>query len=107
MTAMLVYITTSSAEEARTIADTLIGERLAACANIYPAITSVFEWKGEVHHDEEVVVIAKTTEAGFERLREKVCEIHSYECPCVVGMRLEQGHRPFLEWIGQQVAQGG
>lgn len=104
MTAMIAYITTGSFEEARRIADTLIGERLAACANIYPPITSVFEWEGEVQHDEEVVLIAKTTKAGFERLRERVCEVHSYECPCVVGLRVEQGHQPFLQWIGEQVA---
>jgi periplasmic divalent cation tolerance protein len=104
MSAMLVYITTGSEEEARLVAGTLIGEKLAACANIYPGITSVYEWKGEVQHDQEVVVIAKTTEAGFESLRKRVCEVHSYECPCVVGVRVEQGHAPFLQWIEDEVA---
>jgi periplasmic divalent cation tolerance protein len=104
MTVIFAYITTSSPEEARRVADTVIGERLAACANIYPGITSVFEWQGEVHHDDEVVVIAKTTDAAFERLRARVCEVYSYECPCVVGLTVERGHEPFLNWIGEQVA---
>lgn len=103
MNAMLAYITNGSHEEARRIAEILIGERLAACANIYPPIISVFEWEGELQHDEEVVLIAKTTEAGFERLRQRVCDIHSYDCPCVVGLKVEQGHEPFLQWIGEQV----
>ncbi len=103
MTAMIAYITAGSQEEARRVADALIGDRLAACVNIYPSITSVFEWEGEVNHDEEVVLIAKTTEAGFDRLKEKVCEVHSYDCPCVVGIKVEKGHQPFLDWIGEQV----
>ena len=104
MKAVMAYITAGSTEEARTIADALIGDRLAACVNIYPGITSVFEWEGQVEHDQEVVLIAKTTEAGFEALREKVCQVHSYDCPCVVGLPVERGNQPFLDWIGEQVS---
>mgnify|MGYP001799456041 CR=1 FL=1 len=95
-------MTAGNTEEARKIARTLVGEKLAACVNIIENMNSFYEWKGEVHDDREVVMIAKTRVELFETLRARVEEIHSYDCPCIVALELAAGHAPFLEWIREQ-----
>ena len=95
----LVYITAKDENEARTIGKALIEEKLAACVNIHPQIQSLYKWKGELHDEKEVVIIAKTTAAKMGALIEKVKSIHSYECPCIVSVPLAEGNEEFLQWI--------
>ncbi len=97
----IVYITVSSFEEAKKVARILVEERLAACANIFP-ITSIFQWRG-VQEANEVAVIAKTKIEKVEEIIARVKQIHSYELPCIISWKLEQGYQPFLKWIEEEV----
>lgn len=97
--ASLVYVTAGSGEEARRIAATLVGERLAACANVLPPIRSVYRWHGEVRDDEEVALLLKTRAALVPRVSARVRELHSYDCPCVVAWPIADGDPAFLQWI--------
>ena len=106
MKAILVYITTSSEKEALDIGRALVSEKLAASVNMIPSIRSLYWWEGEIQDEREVVVLAKTTAALFERLKDRVTAMHSYVCPCVIAIPVEKGHAPFLEWI-EAVTQSG
>ena len=99
MSVCLVYITASDAAEAISIGRDLVERRLAACANVHGPITSIYRWQDEIQQDQETVLIAKTTLDLVERVTERVVEMHSYECPCVVSVPITGGHSPFLEWI--------
>ncbi len=48
-------------EIANRVAHTLVAEKLAACANIIPAVHSIYCWKGKVETAGEVIVFFKTT----------------------------------------------
>ena len=104
MSAVMIYITAASEEEARTIGRALVEGRLAACANILPGITSIFRWKGQVSEEREASLILKTTAEKVEALVAKVQEMHSYSCPCVVALPIAGGAAPFLEWIVSETA---
>ncbi len=95
----LVYITSPSFEESKRIGDTLVSERLAACVNIYPQIHSIYWWEGKKEYDQESVIMAKTTRQNFQRLMDRVKEIHPYQCPCILAFDILDGYPPFLEWI--------
>lgn len=99
----LVYMTAGTKAEARAIADALVEGNLAACVNIIDGMMSVYHWQGKLHHDEEVVLIAKTTERCLEALTDRVQALHSYECPCIVALPLEGGNPAFFEWISSQI----
>ena len=100
----LVYMTAGDMEEARSIGRVLVESRLAACVNILENMTSVYCWDGSLQEDNEVVVLAKTTAGRFAELKAKVAEIHSYDCPCILGFRVSEGHPPFMDWIRESVA---
>jgi periplasmic divalent cation tolerance protein len=99
----LISITTSSSEEAERIAEALVQERLAACVNIVPAITSIYRWQGEVHRDSEVLLIAKSRPELFESLAARVKEMHSYEVPEIIALPITAGSKAYLKWIDESV----
>jgi len=100
----VVFVTVASREEGEKIADALVGERLAACCNLAPGLFSVYRWKGKIHREPEVLLIAKTRHELFEKLRERVIALHSYEVPEIVALPIVAGHEPYLDWIRRETA---
>lgn len=98
-----VYMTFGTPEEAEKISKTIIHEELAACANIFSGVRSLYRWEGKVQDEPEVAVIAKTTKEVFPFLEERVRMLHSYECPCIVALPIEAGNDSFLRWIEESV----
>ncbi|MCS6809582.1 MAG: divalent-cation tolerance protein CutA [Bacteroidota bacterium] len=101
--AYLVYMTFSTSEEAERIGSILVEERLAACVNILPGMKSVYLWEGAMEKAEEVVMIAKTNLERTQELMGRVASLHSYACPCMLAIPVEQGYEPFLVWIHNSV----
>ena len=78
---ILVLTTAGSRDEARKIGRALVERLLAACVNIVPQVGSIYRWEGEVEEAEEWLLIVKTTRAAFERVRDAINELHSYDVP--------------------------
>jgi periplasmic divalent cation tolerance protein len=97
-----VYTTFPDLALAQQVAQTIVRERLAACANILPAMQSYYWWEGKVDSAQEVVLIAKTRKELFEPLRARIQSLHPYSCPCIIALPIELGHAPFLNWIEQE-----
>lgn len=97
VTGMPTAYITAPPDDAGDIAEKLVEERLAACVNRFPC-TSVYRWDGEVHRDDEVVLLAKTTADAYDDLEARVEELHPYDVPCVE--RFEEGDvlESFAEW---------
>ena len=100
----LVYMPAGDKEAARAIGRMLVESRLAACVNMLENMTSLYCWDGNLQEDNEVVLLAKTTEGRFAELKTRVTEMHSYDCPCILGFRASDGFPPFLDWIRESVA---
>ncbi|TWI73252.1 divalent cation tolerance protein [Desulfobotulus alkaliphilus] len=97
-----VYMTAGSNEEAEKLAKNLVLEGLAACVNVFPGVRSFYVWEGRAEEGAEVVLVAKTTKEMFEKLKARVLELHSYDCPCILALDVSHGHGPFMEWIASQ-----
>lgn len=97
-----VYVTAPNHETALKIAHIIVEERLAACANILGAITSVYRWEGRVQEEGEVALIAKTTEEQLPALIARIKTIHPYDVPCIVAWPIVAGHQPYLDWISAE-----
>jgi len=104
MTMCWVYMTAPSAEEARRIGRILVEERLAACVNVIPGMTSLYWWQGKIEEGQETVLIGKTRQDLVDRLTTRVKALHSYTVPCVVALPILGGNPDFLRWIGEETA---
>jgi periplasmic divalent cation tolerance protein len=97
----VVLTTAGSSAEAGDIARSLVGHRLAACVNIVGPLTSVFHWDGELRQEEERLLIIKTRTAHLAALRDRILEVHSYDCPEIVELPVTGGFEPYLDWVRQ------
>ena len=97
-----VYITTENMEEAREVGKALIKDQLVACVNMIEHMESMFMWNNEFQNEKEVVLIAKTKETLVNELIDKVKEVHSYDCPCIVTLPVQGGNQAFLDWIDEE-----
>ena len=94
-----VYMTCGSLDEARKIGEMLLEKNLAACVNILEGMHSLYRWNGAMQEDQETVLIAKTRHELVNELTEAVLSIHSYDCPCIIELPIQQGNPEFLQWI--------
>ncbi len=96
---IIVYITASNKREAKKIGKKLVEARLAACANVFDGVSSLYWWEDKIQNDAEAAVILKTRESLFEELSATVKEIHSYSCPCVVAMPITNASKDYADWV--------
>ena len=97
--AILIYTTAGSPAEAEAIAETVIGQGLAACANIFPAMTSVYRWKGEIARETETAMILKTVPAHRDAAMDAVRACHPYETPAILALPVEKVDAAYLSWL--------
>ena len=99
---IIVFITAPNEEEAAKISRTIVGERLAACVNIIGSVRSIYKWQGRVEDEQEGLMIIKTKKSLFDRLQERIKELHSYAVPEIIGLPVIEGSKQYLDWLGQE-----
>ncbi|XP_067865610.1 protein CutA homolog isoform X2 [Heterodontus francisci] len=97
------FVTCPNLEVAKDIARGVVQKKLAACVNIVPQITSVYEWKGNVEEDSEVLLMIKTRSSKVGDLAAYVRSVHPYEVAEVISMPIDQGNPPYMKWLSEMV----
>jgi periplasmic divalent cation tolerance protein len=100
----IVLTTAGSEQDAEKIARHLVEQRLAACVNILPNVTSVYRWKDKVEEAREWLLIIKTTAGVFAQVRQAISDLHSYELPECICLTIEDGSPNYLQWIAESVS---
>lgn len=98
---VIAYIPCGSKAEAKKIAEALVKEKLAACANIV-ASDSIFEWKGKLEKTKEWIVLAKTLPEKFDKLKKRVEKLHPYETPCIAAIPIVDINEGYFNWVKKQ-----
>lgn len=96
---MRVILTTTPPAEAPQLARKLLEERLIACCNLLPAVTSMYWWKEEITTDTEALLVMKTQTALVERVMDRIRELHPYEVPEIVALPVEAAFEGYVSWV--------
>jgi periplasmic divalent cation tolerance protein len=104
--ARVVLTTCGNREEAEKIANALVESRVAACVNIVGPIKSVYRWEGKVENAEEFLLLVKTWGEAYEDVEAMIRELHSYDLPECIALRVERGSEAYLEWMENAVREG-
>ncbi len=97
-----VVFCTSSPENGKKIAKSLVEEHLAACVNI-SRVKSCYLWEGKLNLEHEDLLIIKTEQSRIESLISRIRELHSYELPEIIVLPIIDGYQPYLDWISESL----
>jgi len=98
---ILVYITNPTKKWAEKIAKVLLKKRLIVCSNIFE-IESFYWWRRKIEKAEEFVLIGKTIEKKYKKIKKEVEKIHPYEVPCVLKIKAE-ANKGYLNWLKSEI----
>ena len=101
---LLVLSAFSDMETANDVARTLVAEKFVACANIIPAVHSIYRWKGKVEAGGEALVFFKTTRDRQKAFQDKLRSLHPYELPEIIYLKIDKGWPDYLGWVAESCA---
>lgn len=101
----VVLCTVPDARTATELSRSLVQAKVAACVNVVPGVTSFYHWEGAVCQDQEHLLVAKTDGAHLQELIDMISRDHPYECPEAIALKIVDGARAYLEWIGTALAE--
>lgn len=105
---VVVLITCGSRAAAKKIARELVSRRLAACVNVIATpVESIYRWKGKVESAREILLLAKTSRARFNALRDAVQKLHSYDVPEIIALPIVAGSPDYLSWLDDCLSEQG
>jgi len=81
----------------------LVTNKLTACVNIVPGITSVYQWQGNLEKSQELLLIAKSRSELFSRVENAILAHHPYELPEIISIPLQSGFSNYLSWIDDNI----
>jgi periplasmic divalent cation tolerance protein len=101
----LVLCSCPNADTANELALALVEQRLAACVNLLPGVTSVYGWEGRALTASEQLLLIKTETAGVAGLETFIKQRHPYEVPEIIAIPIERGNQDYFDWISAWVGQ--
>lgn len=90
-------------ESSEKIANALVEKKLAACVNLLPGITSVYQWQGNLEKSQEYLLIIKSKSKLFDNLEKAILALHPYELPEIISIPLQKGFSNYLSWIDDNI----
>lgn len=106
MAGEILVLVTAPSSESEQLAKTLVEERLAACVNIMSNVRSIYVWEGKVCNESEELLVIKSTRSAWDALTHRVKQLHSYDVPEIICVSIEDGDKPYLDWLNAAVGAG-
>ncbi|OGR93104.1 MAG: hypothetical protein A2992_08875 [Elusimicrobia bacterium RIFCSPLOWO2_01_FULL_59_12] len=103
MPALIVFCTAASPEEARTLTEALVGEKLAACVSVVSQVHSTYWWRGRMERANESLLIIKTQSGKFTALARRIKELHAYSVPEILAVPVVKGNPDYLKWLKESL----
>lgn len=96
----VVFVTVPDQAAADKLAEGMVKNKLAACVNIVPGVSSVYMSNEKLERASELLLIMKTRADLMAEVCDHVRKNHPYKTPEVITMTIEDGHAPYLDWVG-------
>jgi len=102
---IITFVTAPDKLTANNLASELVEERLAACVNVIPGVTSHYRWEGKVCTDSELLLIIKTEKSKFSAVKDFILSKHPYDLPEIIAVDITDGFSGYLNWVIGETSQ--
>lgn len=99
-----LYVPCADADEASSLAGSLLKKRLVACATSFPA-HSQYWWKGAIESAGEHVLLLTTRKELVPKVREEIEAKHSYDVPCILELGVRSANAPYAQWVADETSE--
>jgi len=99
----VVLVTAPNHRVSEKLSKGLVNQKLAACVNCIPSVTSRYWWKGKVETSREELLVIKTVKSKLTLLIKWIKVNHPYKVCEVLVLPITGGNRPYLSWIDQSL----
>ena len=99
---LLCFCACPDRDTALRIAQTLVEERLAACASLLPGATSVYRWEGRIEQAKETLLLIKTRRERLPALSGRLRGLHPYSVPELIAFEAVGGLPDYLHWVAEE-----
>ncbi len=103
MNEIIAVLVTIPEKKAKTLANTLLKEKVCACINIVQRVKSLFWWKGKITSEQEALLIIKTKKILFPKLKKMIKDNHPYEVPEIIALDATGVNRKYKKWLISEV----
>ncbi|MCK4912908.1 MAG: divalent-cation tolerance protein CutA [Candidatus Omnitrophica bacterium] len=100
-TAMVVFVTIPQ-KKAKTFVKALLEERACACVNILKGVESFFWWQGKIDSQEEALLIIKTKQSAYSKLKKIIKLNHPYDLPEIIGFKIDKIDSEYQKWLNKE-----
>ncbi|MFK7794062.1 MAG: divalent-cation tolerance protein CutA [Gammaproteobacteria bacterium] len=101
---LLVMTTIPDIDKGKLLARQIIEERLVACCNIVPGMTSIYRWKDELCEDQECLLVMKTLKTRYTQLSKFILQQHPYDTPELIALPITQSTEEYLSWVTKETS---
>jgi periplasmic divalent cation tolerance protein len=96
---IITLCTCPDKETAEKIARLLVADKLAACVNILPSITSIYSWQDQIEIADEHLLMIKSSQTNYQAIEIAIRNLHPYELPEIIAVPIERGLPEYINWI--------
>lgn len=98
---LVIFCTCPDLKSGERIGTAVVEERLAACVNLLPGLSSIYRWQGQVKREPECLLLIKTSADRYETLQKRLRALHPYEVPEIIALPIRRGDPDYLAWINE------
>ncbi|MDD5584261.1 MAG: divalent-cation tolerance protein CutA [Candidatus Omnitrophica bacterium] len=100
----IAVLVTIPEKEAEALATMLLSERVCACVNIIKGVRSLFWWEGKINNADEVILVIKTKDSLYAKLKTMVKNNHPYSVPEIISVKIDQINQEYTEWLNKEAS---
>ncbi|MFA6281645.1 MAG: divalent-cation tolerance protein CutA [Candidatus Omnitrophota bacterium] len=99
---VIAVMVTIPEKDAEGLIKMLLSERVCACVNVIKGVESFFWWEGKIDQAQEVILIIKTKEALFVKLKQLIKNNHPYKVPEIISFKIDSINQEYLDWLNKE-----
>ncbi len=104
--ALIIFTTVADRDKGVALARALLERRLAACVHVGAPVESLYHWRGAIETGREIPLTIKTRASLYPKVEAAIRELHDYELPEIVAVRITDGYAPYIGWLEAETTSG-